>query len=211
MRGLGARHREAHHLARRDELLDELSPPDLELVRGAEVRPARHLPLDRLDDGRIAVPEEQGAMAHPVVDVLVAVHVPLAHAGRAVDVDGERREMADVVRDPAGDHFARAIVQRGGLRMQRPVSLQDRHRCPPRAFMSSTIPAWAAKGTPSTVASRRRVMPSTAPARTQRSEEHTSELQSPCNLVCRLLLEKKKKKITYHAKKKNKKNKHQTR
>src|SRR2546426_5051090 len=34
-----------------------------------------------------------------------------------------------------------------------------------------------------------------------RSEEHTSELQSPCNLVCRLLLEKKKKK---------KKNKHIT-
>src|SRR5256885_12780511 len=28
----------------------------------------------------------------------------------------------------------------------------------------------------------------------RRSEEHTSELQSPCNLVCRLLLEKKKKK-----------------
>src|SRR5205807_10416057 len=28
----------------------------------------------------------------------------------------------------------------------------------------------------------------------KRSEEHTSELQSPCNLVCRLLLEKKKKK-----------------
>src|SRR2546426_3981877 len=28
---------------------------------------------------------------------------------------------------------------------------------------------------------------------TSRSEEHTSELQSPCNLVCRLLLEKKKK------------------
>src|SRR5256885_8149527 len=29
--------------------------------------------------------------------------------------------------------------------------------------------------------------------RPSRSEEHTSELQSPCNLVCRLLLEKKKK------------------
>src|SRR5256885_10491732 len=28
--------------------------------------------------------------------------------------------------------------------------------------------------------------------RVHRSEEHTSELQSPCNLVCRLLLEKKK-------------------
>src|SRR2546426_5261543 len=32
----------------------------------------------------------------------------------------------------------------------------------------------------------------------ERSEEHTSELQSPCNLVCRLLLEKKKKKTDNH-------------
>src|SRR5256885_5845010 len=32
-----------------------------------------------------------------------------------------------------------------------------------------------------------------AAAGMRRSEEHTSELQSPCNLVCRLLLEKKKK------------------
>src|SRR2546426_4832405 len=31
-----------------------------------------------------------------------------------------------------------------------------------------------------------------------RSEEHTSELQSPCNLVCRLLLEKKKKTDSTH-------------
>src|SRR2546426_6072343 len=30
-----------------------------------------------------------------------------------------------------------------------------------------------------------------------RSEEHTSELQSPCNLVCRLLLEKKKQMLSY--------------
>src|SRR5256885_12130295 len=34
------------------------------------------------------------------------------------------------------------------------------------------------------------------PASVLRSEEHTSELQSPCNLVCRLLLEKKKKNAT---------------
>src|SRR5256885_11706233 len=31
-----------------------------------------------------------------------------------------------------------------------------------------------------------------APGGGERSEEHTSELQSPCNIVCRLLLEKKK-------------------
>src|SRR5256885_10480780 len=36
-----------------------------------------------------------------------------------------------------------------------------------------------------------------APGRWFRSEEHTSELQSPCNLVCRLLLEKKKSKQTH--------------
>src|ERR1022692_2330691 len=40
---------------------------------------------------------------------------------------------------------------------------------------------------------------SSKPGGYTRSEEHTSELQSPCKLVCRLLLEKKKKK-----KKKNK-------
>src|SRR2546426_8523717 len=39
-----------------------------------------------------------------------------------------------------------------------------------------------------------------------RSEEHTSELQSPCNLVCRLLLEKKKKYNTTHKYKQKAKN-----
>src|SRR5688500_20305048 len=43
-------------------------------------------------------------------------------------------------------------------------------------------------------AQRRQAPPGVAPppAVELRSEEHTSELQSPCNLVCRLLLEKKK-------------------
>src|SRR6266511_5750319 len=49
--------------------------------------------------------------------------------------------------------------------------------------------------------------------RPSRSEEHTSELQSRENLVCRLLLEKKKKKINIHSaqtKKTKKKNTHKT-
>src|SRR5256885_10927897 len=37
--------------------------------------------------------------------------------------------------------------------------------------------------------------------RDTRSEEHTSELQSPCNLVCRLLLEKKKNFLCEHIEK----------
>src|SRR5256885_13016675 len=53
---------------------------------------------------------------------------------------------------------------------------------PPAA--STSAPACAVSGCPA----------ATAPLmREGRSEEHTSELQSPCNLVCRLLLEKKKK------------------
>src|SRR2546426_6592437 len=46
----------------------------------------------------------------------------------------------------------------------------------------STFPAHCMRGT-----AGQKKIPET------RSEEHTSELQSPCNLVCRLLLEKKKK------------------
>src|SRR2546426_6840205 len=49
--------------------------------------------------------------------------------------------------------------------------------------------AWSGEGT------IRKVEVTTDGGRS-RSEEHTSELQSPCNLVCRLLLEKKKKKLS---------------
>src|SRR2546427_13046875 len=52
--------------------------------------------------------------------------------------------------------------------------------------LASRSPSPSAMGMPST--SRR----STPPASSTRSEEHTSELQSQSNLVCRLLLEKKK-------------------
>src|SRR6266850_5264425 len=43
-----------------------------------------------------------------------------------------------------------------------------------------------------------------------RSEEHTSELQSPCNLVCRLLLEKKKNKVRRTEANEKNKNHHKT-
>src|SRR5256885_13373125 len=44
---------------------------------------------------------------------------------------------------------------------------------------------------------RCRGSPRSCGGRRRRSGEHTSELQSPCNLVCRLLLEKKKKKYLF--------------
>src|SRR5688500_19619802 len=53
---------------------------------------------------------------------------------------------------------------------------------------------WRAPGRPRDRSSRHVRATATAMCgcrRSPRSEEHTSELQSPCNLVCRLLLEKK--------------------
>src|SRR5256885_12020041 len=41
-----------------------------------------------------------------------------------------------------------------------------------------------------------RRQPDVGVGRNVRSEEHTSELQSPCNIVCRLLLEKKKQQLS---------------
>src|SRR5687767_15762356 len=51
--------------------------------------------------------------------------------------------------------------------------------------------------------SKQRLRPTAQPPRFRRSEEHTSELQSLAYLVCRLLLEKKKKIIHTHSIKKH--------
>src|SRR5688500_20139790 len=48
---------------------------------------------------------------------------------------------------------------------------------------------------PRTSPPRRRSARESSSSTPCRSEEHTSELQSPCNLVCRLLLEKKKERV----------------
>src|SRR5688500_19939853 len=61
-------------------------------------------------------------------------------------------------------------------------------RCRKRAMTSARPTAASAAATVMT--KNTMICPSTVP---RRSEEHTSELQSPCNLVCRLLLDKKKK------------------
>src|SRR5256885_13086553 len=67
-------------------------------------------------------------------------------------------------------------------------------RRPPR---STLFPYTTLFRSPSQLHNRTRVTTSPAsPPTAPRSEEHTSELQSPCNLVCRLLLEKKKKRVT---------------
>src|SRR2546426_6034167 len=67
---------------------------------------------------------------------------------------------------------------------RRPRTTRSRRAGSPPSRAGSRTASRAAAG-------RRQPSPGCDPA--SRSEEHTSELQSPCNLVCRLLLEKKKK------------------
>src|SRR2546426_4752494 len=66
-------------------------------------------------------------------------------------------------------------------------------RRPPRSTLFPYTTLFRSRG--STAGSRRaKSTPSSDCMDLRRSEEHTSKLQSPCNLVCRLLLEKKKSK-----------------
>src|SRR5256885_7577825 len=64
--------------------------------------------------------------------------------------------------------------------------------------LAATLPLAATSRAPPSPAPGLARLPSRtrAAAAPSRSEEHTSELQSPCNLVCRLLLEKKKQNTT---------------
>src|SRR5256885_15886975 len=57
-------------------------------------------------------------------------------------------------------------------------------------------PRRANQARPDVARGQRRPRGPRQPTLRDRSEEHTSELQSPCNLVCRLLLEKKKRSCT---------------
>src|SRR5690242_21121329 len=71
-------------------------------------------------------------------------------------------------------------------------------RRPPRStlFPYTTLFRSVTRATATRATTTRKWKPHCRTCACQRSEEHTSELQSHVNLVCRLLLEKKK--ITYH-------------
>src|SRR5256885_14166680 len=75
-------------------------------------------------------------------------------------------------------------------------------RRPPRSTLFPYTTLFRSRGRPrgrrGGEGAHRQHLPLLLRPRPARSEEHTSELQSPCNLVCRLLLEKKKIKDEIH-------------
>src|SRR5438876_8814827 len=86
---------------------------------------------------------------------------------------------------PLSLHDALPISRRGRYNAPCPTSASNRcRRAPPARTSSACSPSRAASTGGSSAAS-------TCRAASPRSEEHTSELQSPVHLVCRLLLEKK--------------------
>ena len=110
--GLGARVREAHPLAARHQRLDLLGPLDLERVVVAEVGAERRRLDDGLDDRGVGVAEEEGAVPEVVVDVPVAVDVPLVGALGPRDVGGERQRVPHVVAEGAPDRLLGPRVPR---------------------------------------------------------------------------------------------------
>ena len=81
--------------------------------------------LRRLDHLRPIVSEQQRSVPADVVDVLVAIDVPLPRAGGALHVHRPRRERANVVRDTGREDAARALCERARTCMHRFEGLED--------------------------------------------------------------------------------------
>ena len=133
--------REPHALRRGHKPLHQSRPLDLLTVAGAEVRPLLQRIGYRLNHLRPPMAEQQGAVAHDVVNVLVAVDVPLAAAVGVSYDNGERHHVAGVVGHPIGEETHSVdVCRRGPLVVLRVLFLDRWHAVPPR--WSSMMPTW---------------------------------------------------------------------
>src|SRR5690625_1728465 len=133
----------------------------------------------------------------------------LESAGRAAPA----RAVVDLIGRAAASHRAeRQDAARGHQGTPLPGCASSLHRAP--LSTCSVIGQIRERGTPAWVRHPRRSTPSQSaadlcgqitPAATGRSEEHTSELQSRGHLVCRLLLEKKKRRTSNRGQQQNRK------
>ena len=80
------------------------------------MRALRHLRLHSLDHGRMRMAEQERAVAAEIVDILVAIDVPLAGALGPGDMDGIGIEIARIVRDAAGQNLVGTLEQDAGAR-----------------------------------------------------------------------------------------------
>ena len=125
VRRLGAGGGEAHALRARHHFAHDLRPAHLALVVGAGMRAVRQRLLDRRQHFRSAVAEQQGAVAAGVIDVLVAVPVPLARALGPHDVDSVGLHVARIVNDARGQDVPGLGRERRRAWRLRQVGLND--------------------------------------------------------------------------------------
>ncbi len=98
---------------REAEALDQAVADRVEVLRGLrEMRATLDLSLDRLDDLRVRVADDHGAVAKVEVEVLVAVDVPQPVAQAVVDVDRVRRRSLPAGGDASGDRALRDLAIR---------------------------------------------------------------------------------------------------
>src|SRR2546426_6030963 len=107
-----------------------------------------------------------------VAPVPLRIKIPEKYFVGTLGHDG-RDTARDLTADEGLTAAGRLVVEQNAVAGEHPVRLTVVGRHPVRICLGGCVRTAGVKG---------------------RSEEHTSELQSPCNLVCRLLLEKKKKK-----------------
>src|SRR5258708_35276456 len=93
----------------------------VELMAGGELGGAIELRMPRFHEEGVVVAEQKGAVAAEIVDVAVAVDVPLRRAEGAGDVERIGIEMPAVMRVAARQLRARLARQRGGSRRGRLV------------------------------------------------------------------------------------------
>ena len=113
LRRLGAGIGEPHPLCTGHQALDPLRPLQLELGTRPVVEALHELVLYGLQDVRMVVAEQEPTVPACVVDVLVAIHVPLAGTGCARDVDPVGLDVAGVVGDATGKQAAGAFGESG--------------------------------------------------------------------------------------------------
>ena len=106
LRRLGSGNGKSDALGAGNQLPDPVRPLQLELMSSAVVDSARDLLPHRFHHLRMAVAQDQSAMAAEVIDIAVVVDVPLAGAFGAGDIDRMGHQIADIVGDPAGKDFA---------------------------------------------------------------------------------------------------------
>ena len=143
-RRFGPRGREAHAFGGGDQFLYQTRPFDLQLVPCGKVHALAQLRLDCRHDVGMLMAQQQCAVSAVVVDVLVAIDVPLARTHGAIDVEPIGPGAPRVVDDAAWQQPTRLIV--APARARRAFEVTPENQRFARSFCTHRLDFRAPKG-----------------------------------------------------------------